>query len=281
MKHLSLQQAMLGMRIVQTDHGMIIKSPAGSAEYDLKGRRIKVSGYSEYFPGQLRVKDKRTKTRGRVEMYGGELTAYGEDGSVRMRVGRINPPAEQKLVDEILNSLPDTSAFRDLLDKNHNYGQPGTVTINTANFIHNYYGESDPRLMSGPDSDESAKSAWSIKGHTDDAGVVHVAGMGVAVEDGQQQVEFKADRFAVIGAALSTIKSALHTAEVKTRLSDDMREAVIDAVRESDLFKALQASQDAQVSAQVTMQLNINQAVTDAIRNAVQPGGMLHRVLGR
>ncbi|HHK9528228.1 TPA: hypothetical protein ACQZHT_001388 [Enterobacter hormaechei] len=27
MKHLSLQQAMLGLRIVQTDHGMIIKSP--------------------------------------------------------------------------------------------------------------------------------------------------------------------------------------------------------------------------------------------------------------
>ncbi|EGK59641.1 DUF1983 domain-containing protein [Enterobacter hormaechei] len=277
MKHLSLQQAMLGLRIVQTDHGMIIKSPAGSAEYDLKGRRTKVSGYPEYFPGQLRVKDMRTKTRGRVEMSGGELTAYGEDGSVRMRVGRINPPAEQKLVDEILKSLPDTSAFRDLLDETYNYGQLGTVTINTANFIHNYLGESDPRLMSGPDSDESAKAAWSIKGHTDDAGVVHVAGMGVAVEDGQQQVEFKADRFAVIGAALSTIKSALHAAEVKTRLSDDMREAVIDAIRESDVFKALQASQDAQASALVTTQQAIEQAASDAIRNALKPGGLLYR----
>lgn len=277
MKHLSLQQAMLGMRIVQTDHGMIIKSPAGSAEYDLKGRRIKVIGYPEYFPGQLRVKDKRTKTRGRVEISGEGLTAYGEDGSVRVRMGRINPPAEQNLVDEILKSLPDTSAFRDLLDETHNYGQPGTVTINTANFIHNYPCESDPRLMSGPDSDDSAKAAWSIKGHTDDAGVVHVAGMGVAVEDGQQQVEFKADRFAVVGEALGTIKSALHTAEVKTRLSDDMREAVIDAVCESDLFKALQASQDAHASAQVTMQLNINQAVTAAIRNALKPGGLLYK----
>ncbi|HHK9528227.1 TPA: DUF1983 domain-containing protein [Enterobacter hormaechei] len=236
-----------------------------------------MSGYPEYFPGQLRVKDMRTKTRGRVEMSGGELTAYGEDGSVRMRVGRINPPAEQKLVDEILKSLPDTSAFRDLLDETYNYGQLGTVTINTANFIHNYLGESDPRLMSGPDSDESAKAAWSIKGHTDDAGVVHVAGMGVAVEDGQQQVEFKADRFAVIGAALSTIKSALHAAEVKTRLSDDMREAVIDAIRESDVFKALQASQDAQASALVTTQQAIEQAASDAIRNALKPGGLLYR----
>ena len=275
MKYLSPQQAMLGMRVVLTDNGMIIKSPAGSAEYNLKGRRIKVTGYPEYFPGLLAVKDKRTKTRGRVEMSGGELTAYGEDGSVRMRVGRINPPAEQKLVDEILKSLPDTSAFRDLLDETYNYGQLGTVTINTANFIHNYLGESDPRLMSGPDSDESAKAAWSIKGHTDDAGVVHVAGMGVAVEDGQQQVEFKADRFAVIGAALSTIKSALHAAEVKTRLSDDMREAVIDAIRESDVFKALQASQDAQASALVTTQQAIEQAASDAIRNALKPGGLL------
>lgn len=277
MKHLSLQQAMLGMRIVQTDHGMIIKSPAGSAEYDLKGRRIKVSGYPEYFPGQLRVKDKRTKTLGRVEISGEGLTAYGEDGSVRVRMGRIAPPAEQKLLDEILKSTADTTAFRDLLDETHSYGQPGTVTINTANFIYNYPGESDPRLMSGPDSDESAKAAWSIKGHTDDAGVVHVAGMDVAVEDDQQQVEFKADRFAIIGAALSTIKSALHTAEVKTRLSDDMREAVIDAVRESDLFKALQASQNAQASALVTTQQVMEQIATDAIRNALKPGGLLFK----
>ncbi|WP_318378817.1 DUF1983 domain-containing protein [Enterobacter sp.] len=277
MKHLSLQQAMLGMRIVQTDHGMIIKSPAGSAEYDLKGRRIKVTGCPEYFPGQLRVKDKRTKTRGRVVISGEGLTAYGEDGSVRVHMGRINPPAEQKLVDEILKSLPDTSAFRDLLDETHNYGQPGTVTINTANFIHNYPGESDPRLMSSPDSDEAANAAWRIKGHTDDVGVVHVAGMGVAAEDGQKQVEFKADRFAVIGAALSTIKNALHTAEVKTLLSDDMREAVIDAIRECDVFKALQASQDAQASSLVTTQQAIEQAATDAIRNALKPGGLLFK----
>jgi len=205
MKHLSLQQAMLGMRIVQTDNGMIIKSPAGSAEYDLKGRRIKVSGYPEYFPGQLRVKDKRTKTRGRVDISGGELTAYNEDGSVRIRVGRINQPV--------------------------------------------------------------------------DAGVVHEAGMGITGEDGKRQVEFKADRFTVIGTALSTIKNEqarIHAAEVKTRLTDDMREAVIDAVRESDVFKALMVSQDAQDSAQVTMQLNINKAVTDAIRNAVRPGGLLY-----
>jgi hypothetical protein len=36
MKYLSLQQAMLGMRVIMTDDGLILKSPAGSAHYDLK-----------------------------------------------------------------------------------------------------------------------------------------------------------------------------------------------------------------------------------------------------
>lgn len=207
MKYLSLQQAMLDMRIVQADHGMIIKSPAGSAEYDLKGRRIKVSGYPEYFPGQLRVKDKRTKKRGRVDISGGDLTAYGEDGSVRIRMGRINPPVK--------------------------------------------------------------------------TGVVHEAGMDVAVKDGKRQVEYKADRFGVIATAQSVIENARITAaKLKTRVSDNMCEAVIDAVRESDAFKALLASQEAQASAQITLQQTIEQAVTDAIRNAVQPGGLLYRARG-
>lgn len=107
-------------------------------------------------------------------------------------------------------------------------------------------------------------------------------GMGVAVEDGKEQVAFKADRFAVTAMARSIIENAqainnarIHAAECKTRLSDEMREAVIDAIRESDVFKALQASQDAQASAQVTLQQTINQVVTDAIRNAVKPGGLL------
>lgn len=72
---------------------------------------------------------------------------------------------------------------------------------------------------------------------------------------------------------------AVNKAALKTRLTDDMREAVIDAVRESDLFKTLQASQDAQISAQVTMQQAIERAATDAIRDAMKPGGLLYRTL--
>lgn len=69
---------------------------------------------------------------------------------------------------------------------------------------------------------------------------------------------------------------AVNNAATKTCLSDDMRDAVIDAVRESDVFKALQTSQDARSSALVTMQQAIEQAATNAIRNALKPGGILH-----
>ncbi|WP_313123840.1 DUF1983 domain-containing protein [Pseudescherichia sp.] len=110
-------------------------------------------------------------------------------------------------------------------------------------------------------------------------------GMGVAVEDGKEQVAFKADRFAVTAAAQSIIENAqaimtnasITATELKPRLSDEMRDAVIDAIRESDVFKALQASQDAQASALVAMQQAIEQTATDAIRNAMKPGGLLYR----
>lgn len=69
---------------------------------------------------------------------------------------------------------------------------------------------------------------------------------------------------------------AVNNEATKTRLSDDMREAVIDAIRESDVFRALQASQDAQASALVTAQRAIEQAATNAIRNALKPGGLLY-----
>lgn len=92
---------------------------------------------------------------------------------------------------------------------------------------------------------------WSMKVNTDENGRRYAAGVGIAVNN----------------------------AATKTRLTDDMREAVIDAIRESDVFKALQASQDAQASALVTTQQAIEQAASDAIRNALKPGGLLYRTL--
>lgn len=87
MKYLSLQQAMLGMRVVLTDTGVLLKSPAGSAEYNHKGRRIKVHGHANYFPDHLRVKDKRSPKGGYLQMSPDNVTVYRTDGTVRLRIG--------------------------------------------------------------------------------------------------------------------------------------------------------------------------------------------------
>ncbi|XES82778.1 hypothetical protein ACBV55_14475 [Franconibacter pulveris] len=64
-------------------------------------------------------------------------------------------------------------------------------------------------------------------------------------------------------------------AATKTRLTDDMREAVLDAVRESDLFQSLQAELHGQTDSVDNLQQTMQQAATDAIRNALKPGGLL------
>lgn len=89
MKYLSLQQAMLGMRVTMTDDGLILKSPAGSAHYDLKGRRHTVWGDASFFPEHLRVKDKRKPKGGHVSYGNGEIVAHRADGSVAWRMGKI------------------------------------------------------------------------------------------------------------------------------------------------------------------------------------------------
>lgn len=94
MKYLSLQQAMLGMRVTMTDDGLILKSPAGSAHYDLKGRRHTVLGDASFFPEHLRVKDKR-KPKGVHVSYGnGEIVGHRADGSVAWRMGKIEEPTK-------------------------------------------------------------------------------------------------------------------------------------------------------------------------------------------
>ncbi|WP_313083638.1 hypothetical protein [Atlantibacter sp.] len=201
MKKLSLKQAMLGMRVVLTDNGTIIKSPAGSAEYDLKGRRIKVNGYPEYFPGQLCVKDKRTPKRVTMDMTNGMLTVRDGDGTLRVQMGKV--------------FISDASI------------QP--FKIQSANI--------GDRIMSGQDA------GW----HLNKSGVLNDGGSSVT----------------------------------KCHLSDDMREAVLDAVRNSDLFQSLVEQVNVQSAAHastvISLQKGIEQALNDTIRNALQPGGLLYR----
>lgn len=106
----------------------------------------------------------------------------------------------------------------------------------------------------------------------------HAAGMVIGVEDDQSKIVFEADRYKVHEDVSSIIENAKAITNTKIKLGDEMKQAVIDTVRESDLLKSLQASLDAQFSAQLTTQLNINEAVKRAILNAQQPGGLLYNL---
>lgn len=66
----------------------------------------------------------------------------------------------------------------------------------------------------------------------------------------------------------------------KTCLSDDMRQAVINAVCNSEVFQSLVAKLNTlsaeRESDAVRLQRGIDQALSDTIRNALKPGGLLY-----
>ncbi|WMA23146.1 phage tail tip fiber protein [Enterobacter hormaechei] len=119
---------------------------------------------------------------------------------------------------------------------------------------------------------------YNVKLNINNVGKSHEAGMTLGVEDGQSNVEFMADRYTVHEAASSIIENAVATsAKTKIRLGDEMMQAVIDAVRESDLFASLQAKIDAQKASVVGLQQAMHEAVNDALLNALKPGGLLYK----
>ncbi|MHC0329801.1 phage tail tip fiber protein, partial [Enterobacter hormaechei] len=73
---------------------------------------------------------------------------------------------------------------------------------------------------------------YSVKLNVAGKGKPHEAGMTLGVEGEHSKVEFLADRFKVHEAASSIIENAVATsAKTKIRLGDEMKQAVIDAVR--------------------------------------------------
>ena len=123
---------------------------------------------------------------------------------------------------------------------------------------------------------------YNVKMNVNHGGKLHVAGMAGCIEGDQRKVVFEADRFKVQEAVQSIGENAVVSAtKVKFKLGDEMTQAVIDAVRESDLFASLQASIDAQTASITCMQQAMHDAVNDAIRNALKPGGAIWSALGR
>ena len=297
MKRLPLKTVMNSLRIVTLECGYELHNAAGTAKYDAWGVREEVHGIPEYFPVTISLKGpdfaapdtNETSSEKITEPSLGDLLAMQK--AIADQLDHFKGCWEQRLG----TSSEGKTAVIMLSDRYTAIGggyTPEEISDAVDHIKHRRLtkefgkGLADLSPFAIKDGEVFIKDAfigngitsanWSMKVNTDENGRRYAAGMGVAVEDGKEQVEFKAEKFEVAGAAKSIIENARITAaEVKTRLSDDMREAVIDAVRESDLFKSLQASLDAQASSQVTMQLNINQAVTDAIRNALKPGGLL------
>ncbi|CZZ88687.1 TPA: DUF1983 domain-containing protein [Enterobacter hormaechei subsp. steigerwaltii] len=242
MKYLSLQQAMLGMRVIMTDDGLILKSPAGSAHYDLKGRRHTVWGDASFFPEHMRVKDKRKPDLSRVVFEKDCTTIYGANGKPRVRIGNWDTPKEPK---------------------GHQIWPGEVFTVNDSQVFVN-----DAKIGGGVLS-----TNYSVKMNVDYAGKRYAAGMSIG-QPSEPQATVKADRFKVQEAASSIIENAVATsAKTKFRLGDEMKQAVIDAVRESDLFASLRANVDAQTASIVGLQQAVHDAVNDALRNALKPGG--------
>ncbi|EFN8837699.1 hypothetical protein D6914_09865 [Escherichia coli] len=92
--------------------------------------------------------------------------------------------------------------------------------------------------------------------------VMFVGGF-ITVKDGDDNVRVRIGKIdGIENAVVSSMK-------MKTALSDEMKQAVIDAVRESDLFTSLQAASASD------LQQAVDDAVGKALLNAMRPGGAI------
>ncbi|WP_334369553.1 phage tail tip fiber protein [Enterobacter hormaechei] len=211
----------------------------------------------------------------------------------------------QKTIDELDDKIRNSDAFKVLKD-GWSFEKNGTLIINNGQvFI------TDAKI-----SDGVLSTNYNVKLNDADKGKPHEAGMTLGVEGEHSKVEFLADRFKVNEAAqsasnneetafngglafggfpgaishdganpadgnnataepISSIASATGTA-TKARLTDEMQELVLKAVRESDLFTSLQTAIAAKAASTAGLQQAVNDAVSNAIRNALKPGGLLY-----
>ncbi|MDN4295126.1 DUF1983 domain-containing protein [Citrobacter freundii] len=319
MKYLSLQQAMLGMRVVLTDTGVLLKSPAGSAEYNRKGRRIKVNGHADYFPDHLRVKDKRSPKGGYLQMSPGGATVYGGDGSVRLRIGCFDKTPVQSderlmncndvtepfsvkngqvfIKDALIDTAVTAADYSVKVGVNHNGKEYVAGMVLNVEEEHSTEREKVRAVVSKYLTGEATEYTDEL---VDELMSLRLPANSNQPEGKPSSVEFKAERFAIHKNAQSVIDNAIAnhktTAQVDShdkyhvmdlghcvgntstawRLSDEMQKAILKTVRESDLFKSLVNSLDAQAASIAGLQQAIPDAVNDAIRNALKPGGLLY-----
>ncbi|EOG6639472.1 DUF1983 domain-containing protein [Salmonella enterica subsp. enterica serovar Senftenberg] len=287
-KTLSLKDAMRSLHVIETDEGIELQSAAGTAKYDAWGARREVNGIPEYFPSSVTV-NKRPQA-----LVDDKGPSVPDDScaplvrTMKLRV-ELDTSGAQQAVDELDDKIRNSDAFKVLKD-GWTFEKNGVLIINNGEVF-----VTDAKI-----DDAVLSKSYSVKLNVAGKGKPHEAGMTLCVEGENSKVEFLADRYKVHEAAQSASNNEKTTFNVglsfggfhgaishdkanpadgnnatKTSLNDEMCEAIISAVRESDLFAALQAKIDAQTASVVGLQQAMHEAVNDALRNALKPGGIL------
>lgn len=287
-KTLSLKDAMRSLHVIETDEGIELQSAAGTAKYDAWGARREVNGIPEYFPSSVTV-NKRPQA-----LVDDKGPSVPDDScaplvrTMKLRV-ELDTSGAQQAVDELDDKIRNSDVFKVLKD-GWTFEKNGVLIINNGEVF-----VTDAKI-----DDAVLSNGNSVKLNVAGKGKPHEAGMTLGVEGEHSKVEFLADRYKVHEAAQSASNNEKTTFNVglsfggfpgaishdkanpadgnnatKTSLNDEMCEAIISAVRESDLFAALQAKIDAQTASVVGLQQAMHEAVNDALRNALKPGGIL------
>ena len=293
-KTLSLKDAMRSLHVIETDEGIELQSAAGTAKYDAWGARREVNGIPEYFPSSVTV-NKRPQA-----LVDDKGPSVPDDScaplvrTMKLRV-ELDTSGAQQAVDELDDKIRNSDAFKVLKD-GWTFEKNGVLIINNGEVF-----VADAKI-----DDAVLSNGNSVKLNVAGKGKPHEAGMTLGVEGEHSKVEFLADRYKVHEAAQSASNNEKTTFNVglsfggfpgeishdkanpadgnnatKTSLNDEMCEAIISAVRESDLFAALQAKIDAQTASVVGLQQAMHEAVNDALRNALKPGGILWNTRSR
>ncbi|HFN3756917.1 TPA: DUF1983 domain-containing protein, partial [Enterobacter hormaechei] len=293
-KTLSLKDAMRSLHVIETDEGIELQSAAGTAKYDAWGARREVNGIPEYFPSSVTV-NKRPQA-----LVDDKGPSVPDDScaplvrTMKLRV-ELDTSGAQQAVDELDDKIRNSDAFKVLKD-GWTFEKNGVLIINNGEVF-----VTDAKI-----DDAVLSNGNSVKLNVAGKGKPHEAGMTLGVEGEHSKVEFLADRYKVHEAAQSASNNEKTTFNVglsfggfpgaishdkanpadgnnatKTSLNDEMCEAIISAVRESDLFAALQAKIDAQTASVVGLQQAMHEAVNDALRNALKPGGILWNTRSR
>lgn len=287
-KTLSLKDAMRSLHVIETDEGIELQSAAGTAKYDAWGARREVNGIPEYFPSSVTVNKRPQALVDDKGPFVPDDSCAPLVRTMKLRV-ELDTSGAQQAVDELDDKIRNSDAFKVLKD-GWTFEKNGVLIINNGEVF-----VTDAKI-----DDAVLSKSYSVKLNVAGKGKPHEAGMTLGVEGENSKVEFLADRYKVHEAAQSASNNEKTTFNVglsfggfhgaishdkanpadgnnatKTSLNDEMCEAIISAVRESDLFAALQAKIDAQTASVVGLQQAMHEAVNDALRNALKPGGIL------